>query len=284
MEFGIRTWVWACPVTTEKLTRLVPHIAELGFDLIELPIENTTDIDYLYAAKLIRDYNLNVSVGVVMPSPERDLLHPDPEFRKKAFSYVRHCIEATYRLGGTYLVGPIYCEGRRWMADDEQRKRDIDILVPQLCQLAEHAANHDVIMCIEPLNRYESSFLTLTSQAIELVDRVDNPAFQLMMDFFHANIEEKSIPDSIRAAGHRLRHLHAHENDRSTPGHGHIPWAEIATALRDINFDGPLVMETFDKTVEPIATAAGIWQPLAEDTDNALREGLAFLRRLFNQY
>jgi D-psicose/D-tagatose/L-ribulose 3-epimerase len=101
-----------------------------------------------------------------------------------------------------------------------------------------------------------------------------------MLDTFHMNIEEPSMGDAIRRAGSRLRHLHASENDRGTPGDGHILWAEVAAALRDIGYAGPVVIETFTDKVTSIARAAAIWRSLAPSGDYLAQQGLVFLRHL----
>ena len=101
-----------------------------------------------------------------------------------------------------------------------------------------------------------------------------------MLDTFHMNIEERSLGDAIRAVGKRLRHLHLCENDRGAPGTGHVPWAEVAGACRDIGFDGPFVIESFTAKVKSIARAAAIWRPLADSQDELAESGLRFLRRL----
>ena len=136
---------------------------------------------------------------------------------------------------------------------------------------------------VEPLNRFETSFLNLASQAIDVIDRVDHPACQIMLDTFHMNIEERSLGDAIRATGHRLCHLHACENDRGAPGTGHVPWDEVAQALRDIDFDGPVVIESFTSKVTTIARAAAIWRPLAASQDQLASEGVKFLRKLLRE-
>jgi D-psicose/D-tagatose/L-ribulose 3-epimerase len=82
----------------------------------------------------------------------------------------------------------------------------------------------------------------------------------------------------LRAAGRRLVHLQVAENDRGTPGTGSLPWDDVATALREIDYRGRVVIETFSDRVEAIARAAAIWRPLAPDSDSLAREGLAFLR------
>jgi D-psicose/D-tagatose/L-ribulose 3-epimerase len=101
-----------------------------------------------------------------------------------------------------------------------------------------------------------------------------------MLDTFHMNIEERSLGDAIRAAGKRLRHVHACENDRGAPGSGHIPWKDVAQALREIGYDGPVVIESFTSKVKSIARAAAIWRSLANSQDDLARDGLAFLREL----
>jgi D-psicose/D-tagatose/L-ribulose 3-epimerase len=216
-------------------------------------------------------------------TPERDLIHPDPAIRAGGAAYVRHCIEACHTLGATNLIGPMYAAvGRTWQMSADERERDTELLARQLRELAAYAAEHGVTLCIEPLNRFETSFLNLATQGAELIDRVGHPACQLMLDTFHMNIEESSLGDAIRAAGPRLRHFHACENDRGTPGAGHVPWGDVAAALRDIDYTGPVVIESFTDKVTSIARAAAIWRPLAASQDALASEGLAFLRRLLD--
>jgi D-psicose/D-tagatose/L-ribulose 3-epimerase len=278
MKFGVNTWVWVSPLTTSRLAELAPHIAELGFDWIELPLESIEDIDYEQAAAIIRDSGLDVSCCVAM-GPDRDLIHPDKNIRENGMAYVRQCIDAVNTVGGTNLVGPIYAAvGRTWQQTAEERAHDLDILVPNLRSLAEYAGDRGVVMGVEPLNRFETSFINLASQVIEVVDRVDHPSCGIMLDTFHMNIEEKFLGDAIRAAGPHLCHLHSCENDRGAPGSGNVDWDGVAHALKDIQYDGPVVIESFTPDVKSIARAAAIWRPLAESSDALAVEGQAFLR------
>jgi D-psicose/D-tagatose/L-ribulose 3-epimerase len=280
MKFGINTWVWVSPLTTDRLETLAPHIAELGFDWIELPLESTEDIDYGRAREIILDTGLDVSACVAM-GPDRDLIHPDETIRENGMTYVRHCIDAVNAVGGTNLVGPIYSAvGRTWQQTSGERAHDLDILVPNLRSLAEYAGDRGVVMGVEPLNRFETSFINLAKQVVEVVDRVDHPSCRIMLDTFHMNIEEKVLGDAIRAAGSRLCHLHACENDRGAPGSGNVDWDGVAGALRDIQYDGPVVIESFTPDVKSIARAAAIWRPLADSSDALAVEGQAFLREL----
>jgi D-psicose/D-tagatose/L-ribulose 3-epimerase len=138
-----------------------------------------------------------------------------------------------------------------------------------------------VVLCLEPLNRFETSFINLASQAIEVIDRVNHPACRIMLDTFHMNVEERHLGDAIRATGKRLAHVHTCENDRGAPGSGHVPWEDVRKALADIGYDGPVVIESFTDKVKSIARAAAIWRPFADSQDALAEDGLKFLKGLF---
>jgi len=277
-QIGINAWVWTSPVNTAEFGRLAPLVKKMGFDLIEFGVEGTSDLDYARGAQIARDNGLAVSVCAAM-GPDRDLIHSDEGIRKNGMEYVRHCIDAAKTMGAPHVAGPLYSAvGRTWQATDDERKRDTDLLVRQLTDLSKYAADRGVALAVEPLNRFETSFMNLAAQAIEVVDRVGHPACGILLDTFHMNIEERSIGDAIRAAGKRMRQLHTCENDRGAPGSGHVPWREVADACRDIGFKGPYVIESFTNKVKTIARAAAIWRNFALTQDALAEGGLRFLR------
>ena len=280
MQIGVNGWVWTSPVNTEEFSRLAPRVKQMGFDLFEFGIESTTDLDYTQAARVARDNGLAVSVCAAM-GPDRDLIHSDASIRKNGMEYVRHCIDAAKTLGARNVVGPLYSAvGRTWQSTEDERKRDTDLLVRQLGELSRHAGDSGVTLCVEPLNRFETSFMNLASQAIDVVDRVGHPACGILLDTFHMNIEERSIGDALRAAGSRVKHVHGCENDRGAPGSGHVPWNEVRDALKDIKYDGPVVIESFTSKVKTIARAAAIWRSFSPTQDALAEDGLKFLRKL----
>lgn len=280
MKFGVNTVTWVSPLTMADVERLVPLVAGMGFDLIEFGVGLPHTFDYRRAGNLARQYNLDLSAGTSM-KPNRDLLHPDAEIRANGVAFLQHCIDAAHTMGATSLVGPLYsAPGRFWLTTADARARDVDRLVQQLISLAAYASDHGITLCIEPLNRFHTSFMNVAAQAIEVIDRVNHPACQILLDTVHMNIEEKSFGDAIRTTGARLQHFHVCENDRGAPGSGHIPWQEVAQALHDIQYDGPIVIESFTDKVEAVALAASAWRPVAASQDALARDGLAFLQSL----
>ncbi|UCH27028.1 MAG: sugar phosphate isomerase/epimerase [Trueperaceae bacterium] len=280
MNYGVNTWVWISPTTTERFAEYVPKVRAMGFDMIEFGLEDPEALDYRRAAEILKAHDCGISVAAAM-GPDRDLIKDDEAVQRNALDYLRHCIDACHTLGATNLVGPMYSAvGRVWKETPESRERDVETLVTYLKTLSAYAFDRGVVLCLEPLNRFETSFINLARQVNEIVDRVDHPACKVLLDTFHMNIEEKSLGDAIRATGQRLGHFHACENDRGAPGSGNVTWGEVAQALRDIDYRGPVVIESFTSEVTSIARAAAVWRPFEASQDALAQQGLAFLKEL----
>jgi D-psicose/D-tagatose/L-ribulose 3-epimerase len=279
IKYGINTFTWVSPFRTQDLP-LLDKAKALGFDLFEIPIEGVEDIDYAQAAEAYRRTGLECSVCAVMGA-SRDPAHEDAAIQRGGVEYLKQCIDATARMGGKKIGGPIYAAvGRTWQATPNQRKRDLERCVRNLKEVGKYAEDKGITLGVEPLNRFETSFINLAEQAVELVQMVDSPAIQIMLDTFHMNIEEKDLGQAIEMAAPYLIHVHANENDRGTPGSGHVPWATVAAALKKINYSGALVIESFTTEVKEIARAAAIWRPLASSQDALAAGGLSFLKTL----
>jgi D-psicose/D-tagatose/L-ribulose 3-epimerase len=279
IKYGINTFTWVSPFRTKDLP-LMDKAKALGFDLFEIPIEGAEDIDYAQAAEAYQRTGLECSVCAVMGA-SRDPAHEDETIQRGGIEYLKHCIDATARMGGKKIGGPIYAAvGRTWQATPDQHKRELERCVKNLKEVGKYAEDKGITLCVEPLNRFETSFINLAEQAVELVQMVNSPSIQIMLDTFHMNIEEKNFGKAIEIAGPYLMHVHANENDRGTPGSGHVPWAELAVALKKINYSGAMVIESFTTEVKEIARAAAIWRPLASSQDALAAEGMVFLKTL----
>lgn len=281
-DLGLTTWNWVSPLTDDNLRDTLERIKSHGYDRAELPFETLDGFDAEAARAVLDDLGLGATtVGAI--TEDRDILSEDPEIVARGAAYLIRAIDLAATLGSPVLSGPIYSAvGRCWLQSPAERARDLDRLVRSLEPIAAHAAERGVALGLEPLNRFETSFVNLVEQGVEVVDRVDNPALGLLLDTFHMNIEEKAIGDAIRDAGRRIVHVHACENDRGTPGSGHVPWNEVAAALRDIDYRGPIVIETFNPDIHSIARAVSIWRPFAPSPEALATEGIAFLRDLLD--
>jgi len=149
---------------------------------------------------------------------------------------------------------------------------------PLAKKAAEYAATADVTLAIEPLNRFESYFITSSREAADFVDEVAHPNLRMMLDTFHANIEEKDPIAAIESAGERLVHFHVSENDRSTPGEGHIPWPRVFSALREIGYDNWLTVEAFGRALPEVAAATCIWRDMIPSEEHLAKTASRLIR------
>ena len=282
MKLGANTWIWVSPLTDERLTQLAPRVREMGFDVIELPIENLGDWNPEHAAEVLAEHGLGASIAVAM-APGRELCGADAQTIATTQAFLRECLDVAATVGAGAIAGPIYTStGRTWRIEPEERRRLYAELRESLAPVCDHAGSLGLKVAIEPLVRYETSFINTVEQALEAIDGLPEEACGLLLDTYHANIEEKDVAAAFRVAGDRLAHVHASANDRGAPGFDHVDWAGFRDALREIGYDGPVVIESFTAENETIATAASIWRPLEASQDTIAVEGLAFLRELFS--
>ena len=281
-RLGASTWIWTSPFADEALG-LVGQVKELGFDVLELAIEDVERV----TAGAVREAGEREGVGFSVCGafgPARDLSHEDPAVRRAGVEYVKACVDLAAGIGAPNFVGPMYSAvGKARMLEPEEREQQRRWAVESLKEVAEHAAERGVGLAVEPLNRFETDLVNTAEQALELCDRVGSDRVGILLDTFHMNIDEKSFGDAIRLAGDRLLHVHACENDRGTPGTGHIPFDEVLGALRDIDYGGQLVIESFTPAVRDIAKAVSLWRPLDAPSDELARSGARFLRERMSQ-
>ena len=175
------------------------------------------------------------------------------------------------------MAGPLYSPvgylpGRRRNNDEWKR------LVEAYQNLSGDLERSGVTIAIEPLNRYETYFLNTAEDASRLSADIGHKNVGILFDTYHANIEEKNIPDAIRKLGPHLKHFHSCENDRGIPGSGHIDWPPIFQALNDVKYDKWLTIESFGFAVGAISAAASIWRDLAPEAEDIAFKGLPFLK------
>ena len=278
MKLGANTWIWTSPLTDEGLAELAPRLRDWGFDLVELPVEQLGDWTPSRAASILSEHGLGASMAIAM-APGRELCGADASVVAGTQAFLRECLDVAAEIGAGAIAGPIYTStGRTWRVSPDERRALYAELRESLAPVCDHAASVGVRIAIEPLVRYETSLINTVEQALEAIDGL--PACGLLVDTYHANIEEKSVGDAIRAAGKRLKHLHGCENDRGAPGSGHVPWKEVAAAIKDAGYDGPVVIESFTSKVKTIARAAAIWRSFEPSQDALAENGLKFLRGL----
>jgi len=282
MQFGASTFIWVSPFSNKTLG-LGKKVREMGFDIIEICIEDPATIDVSRINEALKENDLKATICGAF-GPDRDASSNDRNIRANAVKYLEACIDAARGLGAPFVAGPMYSAvGKTRLLSPDERAKQWSLAVETLKPVADYAGQRGVQLAIEPLNRFETDFINTVEQGLDLVGRVGATNVGLLVDTFHMNIEEKDIPAAIRKAGSKVFHFHSCENDRGTPGTGHVEWKEVASALREINYQGPVVIEAFTTEITEIARAVSLWRPLAPSQDSLAQEGLRFLQKIFNK-
>jgi D-psicose/D-tagatose/L-ribulose 3-epimerase len=276
-QLGASTWIWTSPFTDDDLG-LVARAKALGFDVLELAIEDTERVTAEAVREAGEREGMSFSVCGAF-GPDRDLSHEDPAVRRTGIEYVKACVDLAAGIGAPNFVGPMYSAvGKTRMLAPDEREQQRRWAVESIKEVAEHAAAKGVRLAVEPLNRFETDLVNTAEQALELCDRIGADNVGILLDTFHMNIDEKSLGGAVELVGERLFHVHSCENDRGTPGTGHIEWNELFAALRAIDYRGQLVIESFTPAVRDIAKAVSLWRPLDAPSDELAGAGARFLR------
>jgi D-psicose/D-tagatose/L-ribulose 3-epimerase len=280
ITYGVSTWLWTSPFSTSSIQELFPKIADMGFDVVEIAVEDPSLIDSKAVKKALERYNLKASVCGAF-GPSRDFTNEDPAVHANCFNYIQSCLDLCVDLDVKFMGGPMYSAvGKARMVSPEQRKKEWQLAVTNLRKVCDAAARRGLQIALEPLNRFESDLVNTADDVVRMVNDINHPCAQVMLDGFHMNIEEKDIENAIITAGEKLIHLQVAENYRGTPGTGQTNWAAYRRGLEAINYKGTITIESFTPDNKELAGAVCFWHPMAENQDEFATEGLRFLKKL----
>lgn len=269
---------WADTLGPGQLA-LLPTLAQLGFDGVEIPVLDPRRIDVGTIRSALQQSGLECTLSTALP-PGASLLNAAEQ--NAGIAFLRDCLGVAARLGASILAGPLYAPVGQFTGA-APTPGEWAAAVRALRQVGRIAQDAGVYLAVEPLNRFETYFLNTAADGCRLVEEVGYPNVGLLLDTFHLNVEEKDVAAAITQTGPLLQHFHCSENDRGIVGSGHVPWTEVLRALRTISYDGWLVCETFNGRIPSLAAATAIWRPLFTDPMIYAEESLRYLQRALSQ-
>jgi D-psicose/D-tagatose/L-ribulose 3-epimerase len=276
MKFGMNLLLWTGNVE-EKHFPVLEMLKKLGYDGVEVPMFDADQKKYAALGKKLDGLGLERTVVTVRTQADNPI-SSDPKVRTAGVEANRQALDCCHALGAKVLAGPFHSAlgfftGAGRTADEWKWG------VEGMRKVAEHAEKAGVTLAIEYLNRFECYFLTCAADTARFVVEVGHPRCRMMYDTFHANIEEKDITAAIRSCAEQTVHVHISENDRSTPGAGHVHWKETFDALKATGYDGWLMVEAFGLALPELAAATKIWRRMFESEEQLARDALAFMQR-----
>jgi len=274
MKFGMNLLLWAGELNDDMMP-LLQSLKEMGFDGVELPLFNT-DLDYAEWGRRLDDLGLE-RTAVTVRGEEDNPISPDAAVRAKGIENTKTAIDCCQAAGATALVGP-YHSALGFFSGQGPTEDEWKWAVESMRPVAEHAGQAGVTLGVEALNRFECYFLNTHADSARFAREVDHPNCKVMYDTFHAHIEEKNVPQALRDCADVLCHVHISENDRSTPGTGNVRWAENFDTLKEIGYDGWMMVEAFGLALKELVAATKIWRRMYDTEDQLARDAVTFMK------
>jgi len=277
MKTGFDMLLWTTHVTQEHLP-LFKKLKKIGYDGVEIPVFAGDTAHFERIGKAIKDNGLACTSVTVIPDQQHSPISPKAEHRKAAVQYLKWAIECSQAMGSEVLCGPFYQPLGLFTGKgptEQEKKRAAQVHR----QAAQFAAKANLILALEYLNRFECYFLNTMADAAAYVKRVNHPNVGVHFDTFHANIEEKNPVGCITEHIDVIKHVHISENDRGTPGTGHIDWPGTFKALRSGGYDGWLVVEAFGRALPDLAAATRVWRDFFTSQEEVITGALKFIKQ-----
>ena len=279
VKLGVSTWLWTSPFRAEEASGLFEKIASLGYDAVEIAVEDPTLIDIPTVKAALADNQLEPIICGAF-GPTRDLTSDDKQLQRTGMDYIAACLDIASGLGARFFAGPMYSAvGKARMVAPEQRAVEWERAVTNLQAVCERASSSGLEIALESLNRFESDLINNVDDLLRLIDDINHPAAKICLDMFHMNIEEPDPEAAITKAGDKLVHVQVSENYRGTPGTGNASWDAYRRGLEAIDYQGVVSIESFTPATKELAAAVCIWRNLAESQDAFASDGYEFLKK-----
>ena len=277
MKIGFNMLLWTTHIVEEHFP-LFEQLKQAGYDGVEIPVFEGDVAHFQKVSKVLKDTGLTATAISVIPDQQHNPISAEAGHREAAVDYFKWVIDCSKALCANMLSGPIYqplgaFTGNGPTEQEKQHGSEVHR------RAAEYAAEADITIALEYLNRFECYFLNTMSDAVDYVRRVDHPRLGILYDTFHANIEEKDPVGCIGPNIDYIKHVHISENDRGTPGKGHIDLPATFKALRRSGYDGWLAVEAFGRALPDLAAATRVWRDFFASPEEVFTEAAKFVKQ-----
>lgn len=279
-KIGFNVLAWSA-VVSDDILATVDRLKEVGYDSVEFYVGSPDAAAYQRVGEHCRNLGLEVSTVSTVGKAENPI-SDSAEVRAKALDRLKWVIDRSHDLGAKILCGPLH-SAHSVFALHAPEDQEYGWGAEVLHAVGEHAAQAGITLGLEALNRFESYLCNTMEQLTHLLQQTNHPNIRAMFDTHHANIEEKKFAQAIQTIAPYLVHVHISENDRGTPGDGHINFDDAFSALAGINYQGLLTIEAFSRNDPDFANAIGVWREFSKPWDIA-ENGLTFIQQMCQKH
>jgi D-psicose/D-tagatose/L-ribulose 3-epimerase len=278
-KFGVDSLIWT-EEFTEKDLPLLDKAKSLGFSVMDINISHPERFPVRAVRDRIRDVGIEVVTTIGLPA-DCNLIGPDADVRRHGVDTLKLLVDINNEIGSKILGGVIYASWG-YLSGKCRTEEEWAWSVESMREVSRYAgARSNLILAVEPVGRFESHFLNVAEDAVKYCREVGTSNMRVHLDSFHMIREEMSFTEAVRTCGKEyLGYVHVCENNRGIPGTGLVPWKEFFTALREVGYAGPLVIESFDPGFEELNRVCAIWRKFADTGEELAVKGLENLKAI----
>ena len=278
-KFGIHTFIWTEDFS-EKDLPLIDRAKELGFDAIDIGMMGPEGFPTNQVKQKIKE----VGIGAASTWPgsrDANILNPDPEIRKRGIEWLKKAVDINAEIGSK-VIGGLTFGAAGYLTGRPRTQEEWDWSVECMREVALYAKDKsDLILGVEPVNRFETHFLNIAEDAVKYCKDVGTGNVKVHLDSYHMMREETNFTKAVEACGKKyLGYVHVCENNRGIPGTGLVPWKEFFTALKRVGYEGPLTIEAFDPSFEELNKLTATWRYYTETGEELAIQGLRNLKEV----
>lgn len=274
IKIGASLLSWITPNWTAEAGKYaIEQTAKAGFDLIEILLPNSMEIDAKAVKKQLKENHLEVVCSLNLPKEAHIAFYP-----KEAEKLIKNAIDKTSDLETNFLGGVLH-GGIGVFSGNPLSENEKNTIVEVWSSVADYAKEKGVNIAVEPINRYESYVCNTAENVLELIEKTGKDNLFLHLDTFHMNIEENNFRDPILLANQKLKHIHVTESHRGMLGEGTVNWNQFFDALKEINFEGNLVLENFSSSIPGMQQMVSLWQKSPYNAEQLALGSLNFIKQ-----
>ncbi len=277
--FGVDSFIWS-EVFSEKDLWIIPKAKELGFEVLDIAIAHPETFPTARVKEKAAEAGIEVLTTSTL-NKDTNIISPDPAVRANGVRSLKLLLDINMELDSKIMAGVIYA-GWGCLTGKPRTDEEWEWSVEAMRGVAGYAKEKgDLIIALEPVNRFETHFLNIAEDAVQYCKDVGTGNMRVHLDCFHMIREETSFRGAVETCGKQyLGYIHACENNRGIPGTGLVPWKEFFTALESIGYAGPVVIESFDPGFEELNRLCAIWRRFSDSGEALAVEGLKNLKAI----
>lgn len=276
MRTGFNLLLWTTHVTAEHFP-IFDDLKSVGYDGVEIPLFEGDPAHFSAVGQAVRDAGLACTAVTVLPDEERSAVSPNPTHREGAVKHLDWAISCAEALDANLLCGPYY-QPLGAFTGDGPTDEELGWVAEVHQKAADRAAQSGLTLAVEPLNRFECYVLNTMEAGAAHAKRVGRPNLGILYDTFHANIEEKDPIGVIDRYAEVIKHVHISENDRGTPGSGHVDFTTTIKTIKATGYDDWLVIEAFGRALPALAAATRVWRDFFASKEEVYTVGLKTMK------